>query len=64
MVIFVLYSLSDQITSQGPPLLPNLQNPAIARKLINRVRPAQMPPRPNLGAATSRNIDEIAPAKN
>lgn len=41
-----------------------LQNPATARKLINRVRPAHMPPRPNLGAATSRNIDETAPAKN
>jgi len=41
-----------------------LQNPATARKLMNRVRPAHMPPRPNLGAATSRNIDETAPAKN
>jgi hypothetical protein len=41
-----------------------LHNSATACKLINRVRPAQMPSRPNLGVATSRNIDETAPAKN
>ena len=41
-----------------------LHNPATARKLMKRTRPAQTPPRPNSGATTSRNADEIAPAKN
>jgi hypothetical protein len=42
----------------------HLQNPAAALKLIKRTNTDQTPPRPSLGAATSRNADEIAPTKN
>jgi hypothetical protein len=41
-----------------------LQNRADALKLIKRKRPAQMPVRPNIGVAITRNADETAPAKN
>lgn len=38
-----------------------LKNPAAMRKLMNRVKPAQTPPRPKVEGAYSKNKEDIAP---
>lgn len=54
-------NITDPQTISNTEQMSYLKNPAAMRKLMNRVKPAQTPPRPKMDGAYSKNKEDIAP---